>query len=105
HDRGRTFRVIQHTLKELGYRIDWRVIDSRGWVPQHRERIFIAGFREATDFSFDEFEEAGRDLGPRLSTILHPEDGSEASEPPYTQGMRARVSDRYTLSDKLWQYL
>ena len=46
HDKGRTFEVIKKVLtEELGYHIDWLVIDAKGWVPQHRERIFIAGFK------------------------------------------------------------
>jgi len=54
HDRGRTFTVIQRVLtQELGYHIHCKVIDARSWVPQHRERIFIVGFRESNTFSFD----------------------------------------------------
>src|SRR5690606_10911350 len=41
----------------------------------------------------------------RLVTILHPEDGSEPEEPPYTFGIQAKVADKYTLSDRLWGYL
>ena len=37
--------------------------------------------------------------------MLHPEDGSEVAEPPYTQGDLAVVSAKYTLSDHLWSYL
>ncbi len=45
HDGGRTFRVIRDTLEnELGYVITHRIIDAQGWVPQHRERIFIVGY-------------------------------------------------------------
>jgi DNA (cytosine-5)-methyltransferase 1 len=45
HDKGRTFKVIQKTLeKELGYIINWRIVDAGAWVPQHRERIFIVGY-------------------------------------------------------------
>jgi DNA (cytosine-5)-methyltransferase 1 len=105
HDRGRTFRVIRETLSRLGYHFDWRVIDAKGWVPQHRERIFIVGFRDDTGFSFDDFEVAEPATGPRLNSILHPEDGSEEAEPPYTEGSAARVSSRYMLSDHLWKYL
>jgi DNA (cytosine-5)-methyltransferase 1 len=43
--------------------------------------------------------------GPKLGTILHPGDGSEAPERHYTVGKDAKVSDRYTLSDHLWRYL
>jgi DNA (cytosine-5)-methyltransferase 1 len=43
HDKGRTYRVIEQTLSELGYTVTYSVIDARAWVPQHRERIFIVG--------------------------------------------------------------
>jgi DNA (cytosine-5)-methyltransferase 1 len=106
HDKGNTMRVILHALDELGYDVDYKVIDARSWVPQHRERIFISGFRRdiSTRFSLDHVViPDGPD--PRLSSILHPEDGSESPEPPFTEGKRARVADKYTLSDKLWKYL
>lgn len=105
HDGGKTFKVICRTLRKLGYTIDWRVIDAKGWVPQHRERVFIAGFREDTGFSFENMKVAAVDAGPCLASILHPEDGSEEPEPPYTEGEQALVAEKYTLSDKLWQYL
>jgi DNA (cytosine-5)-methyltransferase 1 len=106
HDKGNTFRVIRNVLeKELGYHIDWKVIDGKSWVPQHRERIFIVGFREPCGFSFDNMDIPNPLTGPKLATILHPEDGSEAPEPPYTDGNIGNVSDKYTLSEKLWQYL
>ena len=85
HDQGRTFRVIRRALEnELGYQVDCRVIDAKGFVPQHRERIFIAGFREPNDFSFDDLIIPDRATGPRLGTILHPEDGSEEPEEHFT---------------------
>jgi len=106
HNKGRTFKVIRHVLKEeLGYHIQFKVIDARSWVPQHRERIFIAGFREECDFSFDDFQIPDPVNGPRLGTILHSEDGSESAENPYTMGENARVNKKYTLSDHLWWYL
>ena len=43
HDGGRTFTVIIKTLYELGYDIEWKVIDSKYQLPHHRERIFIVG--------------------------------------------------------------
>ncbi len=104
HDRGRTFRVIWQTLEqELGYRISWRVIDAAHFVPQHRERILIAGFREATDFCLEDL--ALPDAGPKLRSILHPEDGSEAAEEPYTLAPRGAVNPKYVLTRKLWEYL
>lgn len=104
HDKGRTFDVIRRVLEDdLGYRVAARIIDARHFVPQHRERIFLVGFRDPTEFDFDELE-LPADTS-RLGDILHPEDGSEAQEPPFTEGPRARVASRYTLTPNLWAYL
>jgi DNA (cytosine-5)-methyltransferase 1 len=106
HDKGRTFEVIRHALEvELGYNIQCRVVDAKGFVPQHRERIFIVGFREKNDFDLKALKLPDVLSGPRLGTILHPEDGTEDAEEPFTAGAKARVIDKYTLSDHLWGYL
>lgn len=106
HDRGRTFDVIRRALTdELGYQIHTRIIDARSFVPQHRERIFIVGFREKNGFSLDDLVLPDILTGPRLSSVLHPEDGSEMPEDGYTEGEKARVLSKYTLSDHLWGYL
>jgi DNA (cytosine-5)-methyltransferase 1 len=106
HDRGRTFEVIHRTLtRELGYQLHWKVFDARSWAPQHRERIFLVGFRENNGFSLDDLVIPDPFNGPRLRTILHPEDGSEPAEKPYTEGNEANVSAKYTLSAHLWRYL
>jgi DNA (cytosine-5)-methyltransferase 1 len=85
HDKGRTFKVIYETLTEaLGYQVHYKIIDARSVVPQHRERIFLVGFREPRYFEFPEFPKEG----PKLETILE-----------------RNVSEKYTLSDHLWQYL
>ena len=88
HDGGRTFATIMNVLKnELGYHVRDEVVSSEPWVPQRRQRIFIAGFRDHNDFSFDHLVlPAGP--GPKLGSIL--EDS---------------VDDKYTLSHKLWSYL
>ena len=45
HDQGRTFEIIRHTLEDqLGYIVNWRIVDGSKWVPQHRERLFIVGY-------------------------------------------------------------
>lgn len=93
HDRGRTWRVIAAKLDELGYEVHAKVIDAVGWVPQHRERIFIVGFRrEVFTTAFADgvpFEFPASD-GKRqqLRSILEPD-----------------VDPKYTLSDLLWRYL
>jgi DNA (cytosine-5)-methyltransferase 1 len=106
HDRGKTFQVIYRTLtEELGYQVRWKVIDARSFVPQHRERIFLAGFREPNPFTFDDLKLPDPLDGPRLGSILHAEDGNEAAEGPYTTGAEGRVAEKYTLTDHLWTYL
>ena len=105
HDQGRTFAVIYRTLtEELGYQISCRVLDARRFVPQHRERIFIAGFRDPNGFTLEDIDLPDPEDGPRLNAILHPEDGSEEPEPSYIED-DGRVLAKYTLSDHLWTYL
>lgn len=104
HDKGRTFKIIHKTLtEELGYNISYKILDARYWVPQHRERIYIVGFKSQNNFSFDNFEVPNKIH--LLEEILHTEDGSEKKESPYTQGLKSKVADKYTLSDQLWNYL
>jgi len=43
HDKGRTFRTILSTLDEMGYDAEWQVLNSKYFIPQNRERIFIIG--------------------------------------------------------------
>lgn len=81
--------IIENTLDELRYEVSTKVIDARHYVPQHRERIFIVGFNRDlvnTDNSF-EFP-AQPDNNPTLRPII-----TENANP------------KYTLSDKLWNYL
>ena len=115
HDKGRTFDVIKRTLtEELGYHIHTRVMDGAHFVPQHRERILIVGFREPVAFDFDALP-----LPPRgtrtLKDILHRTDGSEpelpwdqvsgSDEGRFFDHAANRVQAKYTLTDHLWRYL
>ncbi len=89
HDGGNTFRVIKSTLEELGYSVHYKVLDGKGYVPQHRERIMIVGFNK---------------------DIYH---GNESFEFPFPQGevpkfkeiLESEPDEKYTLTDKLWNYL
>ncbi|MDR3293996.1 MAG: DNA cytosine methyltransferase [Clostridiales bacterium] len=56
HDGGRTFDIITGTLKELGYTVHEKVLNSKDFgVPQNRERIYIVAFREDINSSKFEF--------------------------------------------------
>lgn len=104
HDKGNTFATILSVLRdELGYEVHYRVIDGRHFVPQHRERIIIVGFREPAGFTWDDLRLP--DADKRMSDILHPEDGSEEPEVRWTNGENGAVDKKYTLTPKLWTYL
>ena len=106
HDKGRTFATIRTVLEdELGYSVQFRTINAKGFVPQNRERIFIVGFREATEFDFSGLVIPDPLNGPALDSILHPEDGTEDVEPPFTEGVLACVNQKYVLTAHLWSYL
>lgn len=106
HDRGKTFEVIMGTLrKELGYDVYAHVIDAKHFVPQHRERIFIVGFRDPAPWDWDALmlPEKGSTV---MRDVLHRrgEDIPEHDrEKGYVTGRG--VNPKYTLSDKLWAYL
>lgn len=91
HDGGRTFATIIDVLtRELGYRVSHRVIGAQAFVPQKRERMFIAGFREPTDFDLAALDLPDPAAGPKLGSILEPDDA---------------VDPKYILSPRLWAYL
>lgn len=90
HDKGHTFKVITESLDELDYEIFYQVLDGQNYVPQHRERILIAGFdriRYGDNIDF-EFKLTPVKPKPVMRNILETD-----------------VDDKYTLSNKLWNYL
>jgi DNA (cytosine-5)-methyltransferase 1 len=91
HDGGKTFRVIKHVLEnELGYHIEHKVIDGKRWTPQHRQRIYIVGFREDVGFKMPEDAALPESGKITIGTILQD---------------KKDVDPRYTLTDNLWTYL
>ena len=90
HDKGNTFKVILESLDELNYEVFHSVLDGKRFVPQHRERILIVGFdrrRYGDSIEFD-FSLPENEHNPVVREILEKD-----------------VDSKYTLSDKLWQYL
>jgi len=91
HDKGNTFKVIKTALLELGYSFDFKVINGKHFVPQNRERTFMIGFDknvygEEANFDFNDVQIPNEKQS--IGQILQPE-----------------VNLKYTLSDKLWNYL
>lgn len=103
HDKGKTFAVILEALDELGYAVadvdyegsrDPKIIDARNFVPQHRERIVLVGFRRDLGihegFTLKDIEKLKPKRVPTFGEILEP-----ANE----------VHGKYILTEKLWKYL
>ncbi len=101
HDKGRTFKIIMETLDELGYWVadvdvndstDPKVIDGQHFVPQHRERIVLVGFRRDLNihkgFTLTDIKKVFPKKKPKLGDILD-----------------ESIDDKYILTPKLWEYL
>lgn len=85
HDKGNTFKIIKDILEnQLNYNIQYRVINSKYFVPQARERIFIVGFKNKNGFDFNKLELPNNNY--ILKDILD-----------------KRPNDKYTLTDKFWE--
>jgi len=71
HDDGNTFKVIEKTLKDLGYHVKSKVLNSMeyGNIPQNRERIYIVGFKNKTYHDKFEFPEPVK-LTVKIKDIL-----------------------------------
>ncbi len=89
HDHGNTFRVILAELDRLGYEVENDIVDARPWVPQHRERTFIIGFKRSVfggrRFAFPK---APSGPAPTMRDILEP-----------------WFDRKYVLTEHLWTYL
>ena len=89
HDQGRTWGTIYASLLDLGYAVYFKVIDAAGWVPQHRERIYIVCFDKKV---FGE--------NPPFEFPIPP-----TSVPTFKEILEKTPDKKYTLTDHLWKYL
>jgi len=76
HDDGRTFAVIYRILSDLGYTIEFQLLNTRWWLPQNRERIYIVGY-------------VGNRGGPQVFPI-----GEDIKHAATTQGASQRKKER-----------
>lgn len=86
HDRGRTFKIIEENLHQLGYSTYTSILNALDFgLPQKRERTFIVGFRENLQFSFPKRTSRADEVSlpdvsssfqetPLLSNILEPDE-------------------------------
>lgn len=83
HNGGKTFEIVKSTMEQLGYDFHSQVINANRAVPQNRQRFYMVCFRKPeSNFKFPEFDGEIK----QLNTILE-----------------KKVSDEYTISDKLWE--
>ena len=98
HDKGKTFETICQSLNEIGYTFAFRIIDASHWVPQHRERIYIIGFRNDLNITKDQIEtlfpEPPQERIYELGDIITPENE-----------IRELYGDKYTLGLGTWNAL
>lgn len=83
HDQGKTFEVIRRSIDELGYDFRYKIVDASSVVPQRRVRCYMVCFRKDLKVKF-EFPDFSGDPIP-LKMILEDQ-----------------VSEKFTISDKLW---
>ena len=89
HDKKKTFKIIINTLEKLGYNVHFKILNGKYYVPQNRERIIIVGFKKTIFKSKETFEFPD----PQESNFI------------FKDILEPKVDDKYTLSDKLWNYL
>jgi len=94
HDNGNTFKTIIATLDELGYDIQWQVLNSKNFgVPQNRERVFIIGHLRGTP-------------RPEVFPIRQCDTGTDGSNEEGTQAEITNTIDTRTGSYPKWgQYV
>jgi len=88
HDNGQTFKTIISTLDELGYDVQWQVLNSKNFgVPQNRERVFIVGHLRGTSrpevFPFGENGELSTERQGQVSPTITQRYYKQGQSDPY----------------------
>lgn len=96
HDKGKTFKVIENTLLELGYKVTSRIINGSDFgLAQSRNRIYIIGHKN-NNINIDDYPKKTRVLGDIL------EQGVEVSKTEFTQKLlnHFKITELYGKSIK-----
>ncbi|MBP6891666.1 DNA cytosine methyltransferase [Candidatus Shapirobacteria bacterium] len=103
HDGGKTFKVIEETLINLGYHLNVKVLNSMeyGNIPQNRERIYIVGFKNKTYADNFRFPEPVK-LTTNIVDLLE----ENVSEKYFYNGkpLYERIKDSVTEEGKVYQW-
>lgn len=88
HDKGRTFNIIESTLRDLNYDVNTIILKAKDFgLPQNRERIYIVGFNKEKISNYKEFNfPSPQYIKTSVGDILE-----------------KNVDDKYTISDTLWK--
>jgi DNA-methyltransferase (dcm) len=94
HDNGKTFQTILGVFSDLGYDIQWQVLNSKNFgVPQNRERVFIVGYlggegrRQVFPITRDDEENTKRFSEGYNSSTLTTRVGSTAKQQPLVRAI------------------
>lgn len=104
HDKGRTFSTILHTLTDLGYHLQWRVLNALDFgLPQKRERVIIVGFQDKSLCERFNFNLPKQKYD--LKDILEPDneiDPSLFASPRIIEKRRASVEGKNVFYPSIW---
>ncbi|AVN60008.1 DNA (cytosine-5-)-methyltransferase [Mesoplasma florum] len=86
HDKGKTIKIVKEMLEEIGYIVDYKILNSLDFgIPQRRNRVFIVGYRK-TEFKIN-------------SNFIFPE-GKKTKKTVFDL-LDKEVSEKYFLSHKI----
>lgn len=108
HDNGRTFKTIISAIAELGYAVEWQVLNAKNFgVPQNRERVFIVGhlggFSGRAVFPIGEAEKSDiqptKELSVQISNTLRTNYSNGFSNETYVQSNQSGLRQIRELPD------
>ena len=85
HDKGKTFEILKRVIKDLGYTLFWKILNSETLVPQRRKRCYMVAFKDGTG----------------THEMIFPDLTGEPI--PLKTALETNVDDKFTISDRAWQ--
>lgn len=91
HDKGNTYKIIESKLQEIGYHLKTSILDTNKItsIPQHRERIYIVGFRDKEKYDRFHFDFSEQEQGKIVDML-----GDDIDDKYY-------YSDRFKVFDEV----